>query len=151
MRFAITSAMINMTANVTKYCPSEIAKLNRGGTKKKSKARTFNSATMSDGRRPSLNPATVTPNRYTITRFESSKRGYIQKATPVHTAVVRYVTPGQPVLVEGNWGWMGVFVDEAAKSPYGVGFTYYRTPRPTHQLALTGPDSGPDPPLTGAE
>jgi hypothetical protein len=70
---------------------------------------------------------------------------------PVHAAVVRYVTEGQPVIVEGKWGWMGVFLHEAERSPYGVTYAYYRTARPTHQLALTTPDSGPEGPLLGAE
>lgn len=70
---------------------------------------------------------------------------------PLHAAVVRYVTGGQPVLVEGKWGWMGVFVHEADGSPYGSAYTYYRTARPTHHLALIEPGSGPDGPLLGAE
>ena len=69
-----------------------------------------------------------------------------------HAAVVRYVTEGQPVLVEGKWGWAGVFLHEVDRSPYGSAYTYYRTPRATHQLALTGgTESAPDGPLTGAE
>src|SRR5882724_8746094 len=88
MRLAITSAMINITAKVTRYCTSAMAKVNRGGTKKKSKAATFSSDVSSDGPRPSLKPAIVTPSRYSMTRFESSNRGYSMKAMAVHTAVV---------------------------------------------------------------
>lgn len=71
---------------------------------------------------------------------------------PAHAALVRYVTEGQPVLVEGKWGWVGVFLHEVDRSSYGTAYTYYRSPRTTHQLALTGVvESGPDGPLTGAE
>jgi hypothetical protein len=70
---------------------------------------------------------------------------------PMHAAIVRYVTAGQPVLVEGKWGWAGVFVHDVNRSPYGSTFTYYRSSRPSHQLALVGVESGPDGPLTGAE
>ena len=63
MRLAITSAIINMTANVTKYCASEMLNEKRGGTKKKSNAITFRNAVVNAGPRPSLRPATVTPNR----------------------------------------------------------------------------------------
>jgi hypothetical protein len=63
-----------------------------------------------------------------------------------HTAVVRYVTPGQPVLVEGKWGWMGVFLHAVDKSAYGTSFTYYRSPRPGHLLAgLPAPRHGGEP------
>jgi hypothetical protein len=52
-----------------------------------------------------------------------------------HTAIVRYVTRGEPVLVEGKWGNLGVFLHAVDKSPYGTEFTYYRTTRPSHILA----------------
>ncbi|MBN9522993.1 hypothetical protein J0H58_31520 [bacterium] len=52
-----------------------------------------------------------------------------------HTAVVRYVTPGLPVLVEGKWGAIGVYLHPAEASVYGTDFTYYRADRPSHVLA----------------
>jgi hypothetical protein len=71
--------------------------------------------------------------------------------SPTHAAVVRYATAGMPLLVEGKWGWMGVFLHPVDRSPFGANFTCYRTPRATHQLALVGIDSETGAPLTGAE
>jgi hypothetical protein len=51
-----------------------------------------------------------------------------------HTALVRYVTSGLPVLVEGKWGWMGVYLHDVEKSCYGTNYTYYRSSRPDHAL-----------------
>ncbi len=45
----------------------------------------------------------------------------------IHSGVVRYVTPGQPVIVEGKWGAMGVFQHHAESSCYGTNFTFYRS------------------------
>lgn len=60
---------------------------------------------------------------------------YRAEAEATHTAVVRYATPGMPVLVEGKWGWMGVYLHPVERSPYGTNFLYYRSPRPSHTLA----------------
>ena len=60
---------------------------------------------------------------------------YRQNGTVAHTAVVRYVTPGMPVLVEGKWGVAGVYLHPVDASPYGSEFTFYRVDRPTHVLA----------------
>lgn len=68
-----------------------------------------------------------------------------------HTAVVRYVTEGMPVMVEGKWGWMGVFLHPVDRCPYGSNATFYRSPRATHQLVLVGPESDQGHVLTGAE
>ncbi len=65
-----------------------------------------------------------------------------------HTAVVRYVTPGLPVLVEGKWGAIGVYLHPAEASVYGTDFTYYRAARPSHVLA--GLDS-PTPVVAGGQ
>jgi hypothetical protein len=62
-----------------------------------------------------------------------------------HTAKVRYVTEGQPVLVEGKWGTLGVFLHPADKSPYGTDYTFYRSARRGHLLAGVG-----GPPATGS-
>jgi hypothetical protein len=68
---------------------------------------------------------------------------YRNGANVVHTAVVRYVTDGMPVLVEGKWGTIGVFLHVVDKSCYGTEYTYYRSPRPGHQLAGMISDAAP--------
>jgi hypothetical protein len=55
-----------------------------------------------------------------------------------HTAIVRYTNPNQAVLVEGKWGWMGVFLHRADQSCYGSKVTYYRSPREGHLLVGLG-------------
>src|SRR5262249_33273989 len=52
-----------------------------------------------------------------------------------HTAGVRDVSDGMPVLVEGKWGALGVFLHPADKSPYGTDVRFYRSPRHGHTLA----------------
>jgi hypothetical protein len=59
-----------------------------------------------------------------------------------HTAVVRYVSEGQPVLVEGKWGELGVFLHQPDKSPYGLEFSYYRSNRRGHTLVGIGGTAG---------
>jgi hypothetical protein len=57
-----------------------------------------------------------------------------------HTAVVRYVTDGQPTLVEGKWGTAGVFLHPVDRSVYGADYAFLRSPRDGHHLAgLDGP------------
>jgi hypothetical protein len=51
-----------------------------------------------------------------------------------HTAVVRYTSPNSPVLVEGKWGCLGVYIHRPDQCPYGNEFTYYRAPRGLHTL-----------------
>jgi hypothetical protein len=63
---------------------------------------------------------------------------YRQDGQVAHTAIVRYVTEGQPVLVEGKWGTMGVFLHPADKSCYGQEYTFYRSARGTHLLVGVG-------------
>jgi hypothetical protein len=55
-----------------------------------------------------------------------------------HTAIVRYVTPGMPVMVESKWGCIGVYLHAAEASVYGTNITYHRSPRPGHLLAGAG-------------
>lgn len=57
-----------------------------------------------------------------------------------HTALVRAVCDDGTVLVEGKWGWMGVYLHPAQASCYGTNFRYYRTPRPSHVLAGASSD-----------
>jgi len=68
---------------------------------------------------------------------------YRREGAVVHTAIVRYVTEGQPVLVEGKWGAMGVFLHPADKSFYGTEFTFYRSARNGHLLVGLGGSPGP--------
>jgi hypothetical protein len=60
---------------------------------------------------------------------------YRSGAMVSHTAVVRYVSPGQPILVAGKWGVLGVFLHPVEKSCYGTEFTYYRSTRSGHVVA----------------
>jgi hypothetical protein len=60
---------------------------------------------------------------------------YRKSGVITHTAVVRSATPGWPVLVEGKWGWMGVFIHEVGASFYGQQYTFHRSPRNGHLLA----------------
>jgi hypothetical protein len=66
---------------------------------------------------------------------------YRRDGVVLHTAVVRYVTPGMPVLVEGKWGATGVYLHDVDASAYGTGYTYYRAGRASHVLA--GLESAP--------
>jgi hypothetical protein len=58
------------------------------------------------------------------------KDGWIE-----HTAVVRYIVPDMPVLVEGKWEATGTYLHPVDKSPYGQRVSYYRSPRKGHLLA----------------
>jgi hypothetical protein len=60
-----------------------------------------------------------------------------------HTAVVRYVAEGQPAMVEGKWGTMGVFLHPADKSTYGTEYTFHRSGRKGHLLVGLGGSPGP--------
>lgn len=59
-----------------------------------------------------------------------------------HSAVVRYVAPGMPVMVEGKWGGGAVYLHAAGESGYGSDPTYYRAARAGHLLAgVPAPDA----------
>jgi hypothetical protein len=53
-----------------------------------------------------------------------------------HTAIVRYVSPGQPVLVEGKWGNLGIYLHPVDACPYGSNYKFFRTSRPNHLLTI---------------
>jgi hypothetical protein len=57
----------------------------------------------------------------------------------VHTAIVRMTGPGLPVLVEGKWAWLGVYLHPAGQSTFGPDVGYYRSPRAGHRLAGLDP------------
>lgn len=59
-----------------------------------------------------------------------------------HTAIVRYVTSGLPVLVEGKWGPFGTYLHAVEHSSYGTDYTYYRSRRPGHLLHGLPDESG---------
>jgi hypothetical protein len=63
---------------------------------------------------------------------------YQNTAGVAHTAVVRYVTEGMPVLIEGKWGASGVYLHAVNESCYGTAYTFYRSHRPGHLLAGVG-------------
>ncbi len=64
---------------------------------------------------------------------------YRMNGNIAHTAVVRYVTEGQPVLVEGKWGAIGIFLHAIDKSVYGTDYKFFRSQRRGHLLVgLTG-------------
>jgi hypothetical protein len=67
---------------------------------------------------------------------------YRSSGTIAHTAIVRYVAEGQPVLVEGKWGNLGVFLHAADKSTYGTEYTFHRSTRSGHLLAGVGGPTG---------
>ncbi len=54
-----------------------------------------------------------------------------------HTSIVRYVTPGLPVMVEGKWGASGIYLHAVDQSCYGNEVTYYRSSRAGHVLSVS--------------
>jgi hypothetical protein len=52
-----------------------------------------------------------------------------------HSAIVLALPDGLAPLVESKWGCLGVFLHPVDKSPYGMDFTFYRSPRIGHLLA----------------
>jgi hypothetical protein len=70
---------------------------------------------------------------------------YRDGETISHAAIVRAVCDDGAVLVEGKWGWMGVFMHPVDDSCYGENYTLYRSDRPGHVLAgLTSPEGPGD-------
>ena len=46
-----------------------------------------------------------------------------------HVGIVRYRTAGLPVMVEGKWGFGGVYLHPVERAVYGTAFGYCRSPR----------------------
>jgi hypothetical protein len=69
---------------------------------------------------------------------------YRQNGVVSHTAVVQYVAPGQPVMVTGKWGTLGVYTHAVEHSYYGSEYTFYRSARSGHLLVGLGGVPGPD-------
>jgi hypothetical protein len=63
---------------------------------------------------------------------------YRQGGVVSHTALVRYVAEGQPVLVESKWGNLGLFLHPADRSIYGTDYAFHRSPRNGHLLVGLG-------------
>jgi len=63
---------------------------------------------------------------------------YRERTVVTHTAIVRYTNANQAALVEGKWGWMGVFLHRADQGCYGTNVTFYRSPREGHLLVGLG-------------
>ena len=82
----ITTATASITANVTRYCVSDTAKVRYGVTKKKSNAATLRRDAKIDGPRPSRQAARIVPRRYTMMRFAGAKWRNMADATTVQTA-----------------------------------------------------------------
>ena len=66
-----------------------------------------------------------------------------------HTAVVRYTAPGRAPMVEGKWGWMGVYLHVADECRYGKNYTFHRSARDGD--LLRGIDGASPVRFTGAE
>jgi len=71
----------------------------------------------------------------------------------VHSAIVRYVADGQPLLVESKWGSLGVYVHPVEESPYGTNYTIQRSARNGHLLVGLGGDASTqgNPKISAAE
>jgi hypothetical protein len=78
---------------------------------------------------------------------------YRTNGAVAHTAVVRYVADGQPPLVEGKWGALGIYIHPIEESPYGADYTIQRSARNGHLLVgLGGSASTEGPPkISSAE
>lgn len=68
---------------------------------------------------------------------------YRQGGAVAHSAVVRYAAEGRPVMVEGKWGVLGVFLHPADQSFYGTEYAFYRSARQGHLLAGLGGSPAP--------
>ncbi len=73
---------------------------------------------------------------------------YRKSGAVCHTAIVRVAEPGQTVIVEGKWSWMGVFREAVDRSIYGNDYAFYRTSRPDHTVKVFDRTTTP---FTGAE
>jgi hypothetical protein len=66
-----------------------------------------------------------------------------------HVAVVRAVCDDGTVLVEGKWGWMGVYLHRLTDSLYGQDVNLYRSERRGHAIRVGS--AGPVQPSAPAE
>lgn len=75
---------------------------------------------------------------------------YRGEGTVKHTAIIRYVTEGQSVMVEGKWGVLGTYLHPAERSIYGLDYAFYRSPRQGHLLAGVPSSPAGEPRTTAA-
>jgi hypothetical protein len=66
-----------------------------------------------------------------------------------HMAVVRAICDDGTVLVEGKWGWMGVYLHRLTDSLYGQNVSLYRSERRGHALRIGS--AGPTQPTSVVE
>src|SRR5262245_42704713 len=95
----MSSPIISMTPNVSKYWASLTAKHGYGGTKKKSNTSTLAMAAATAGPRPYRVATNATPSRNTMTTFASaSLEEWLSQPSRPHsvttTAVARYSRHG---------------------------------------------------------
>ena len=76
---------------------------------------------------------------------------YRQSGEVAHSAVVLYMTEGQPVLVEGKWGNLGIFLHPAEKCTYGQVYSFYHSDRRGHRLAGLDDPAPEDAPALATE
>jgi hypothetical protein len=71
---------------------------------------------------------------------------YRQGGVISHTAIVYTALPSRPIMVEGKWGAMGVYLHAIGECAYGNSYTFHRSKREGHVVAgLDGkPSVSPD-------
>lgn len=88
------------------------------------------------------------------------ENGYIEVAKPrvgdlvvyrqdhliVHMGLLRSTDKNVPSLVEGKFGYLGVFLHTVDQSPYGSHFSFLRSPRAGHLLSGLSQSGDPAPP-----
>ena len=89
----VTRPTTSITAKVSRYCTSDTANDNCGGTKKKSNAATFRNAAITDGPRPCHTATPTTDSRNTITMLARSKYG---TSPCVNTVVAAQAAAARP-------------------------------------------------------
>jgi hypothetical protein len=70
---------------------------------------------------------------------------YRQNGHFAHVAIVRVTTKDLPAIVEGKWGFNGVYLHPVDASIYGSNYVYYRSPRSGHLLAGLDAPTRPSP------
>ena len=68
---------------------------------------------------------------------------YRQNGHFAHVAIVRVTSKDLPTMVEGKWGFNGVYLHPVNESIYGKSVAYYRSSRSGHLLAGLDPPARP--------
>ncbi len=105
----ITSAVVSITPKVIRYCVSETAKENCGGTNSRSNSATLRTEASTDGPRPRRAATSTMPSRYTITTLVRSKLPTIcaPSAVAAATTASAFRYAGQRLLRAGRRGATG--------------------------------------------